>query len=202
MSISASTDLRNILSGLFLLNSSQLDALQAHYELLLRWNRVLNLTTVEGAREAAERHYAESLLLASRLPNRPLRIADLGSGAGFPGFPVAVMRPDCGVALIESHQRKAVFLREASRKVENIRVLVGRAESVTEAFDILVSRAVSYEDLRPNLARLASGVLLLTGPEAPPDDMGIEWEGEEKLPWGKQRFLRVGVSRETRGAKS
>lgn len=201
MSTSASADLREILgkilAELFPLNSGQLDLLQLHYELLVRWNRVLNLTRIEDAREAAERHYAESLFLASRLPKHPLRIADIGSGAGFPGFPVAVARPDCAVTLVESHQRKAVFLREASRNIRNVHVLSARAEDVPNGFDWAISRAVSYEDLRPSLARLASHAALLTGPESPPDDMGIEWGEAEKLPWGNQRFLRFGVSRET-----
>lgn len=211
MSISASAELRQILAELFPLDSAQLDALEGHYELLVRWNQVLNLTTVQDPREAAERHYAEALFLASRLPTsrlpnssdaRPLHVVDIGSGAGFPGFPVAVARPDCTVTLVESHQRKAVFLREATRNLRNVRVLAKRAEAVTDIFDVAISRAVSYEDLRPNLSRLASEVVLLTGPEAPPDDMGIHWGEVAKLPWGKQRFARFGVSRETREAKS
>jgi 16S rRNA (guanine527-N7)-methyltransferase len=192
MSISASTDLRDLLAERFPLTQEQLDALQAHYELLVRWNRILNLTRIEDAREAAERHYGESLFLASHLPAGSLRIADIGSGAGFPGFPVAVARPECTVTLIESHQRKAVFLREASRAVKNVRVLPVRAETVKEQFDWLVSRAVSYEDLGRTLSRLAPSATLLTGAEAPPPDLQFSWKEPISLPWGKQRFLRVG----------
>ena len=201
ISASASSELRKRLADLFPLSSAQLDALQAHYELLVRWNRVLNLTRIGDAREAAERHYAEALFVASRLPGGRLRIADVGSGAGFPGFPVAVARPDCTVTLIESHQRKAVFLRESSRAVKNVRVVAARAEAVTDTFDLVLSRAVSFEDLLPALPRLGSVFVLLTGPEAPPGDVGIDWTGVEKLPWGKQRWVRFGVSRETRGAR-
>ena len=156
MSTSASSGFRDLLVERIALPAEQLDALEAHYELLLRWNRVLNLTSIHDVREAVERHYCEALFLAGRLPPRALRIADLGSGAGFPGFPIAVFRPDCTVTLIESHQRKAVFLREASRKVPNVRVAAQRAEEVRETFDLAVSRAVSYADLAPALGKTGS----------------------------------------------
>jgi 16S rRNA (guanine527-N7)-methyltransferase len=171
--------------------------LEAHYELLCRWNKVLNLTRVERVDEAVERHYCESLFLANAIPHiEGLRIADFGSGAGFPGFPVAVVRPQCSVTLVESHQRKAVFLREASRGVANIRVLSSRIEELAEGFDWIISRAVSYEDLARAINRRSSGtrVALLSGAEEPPTTWGLEW-GVLPLPWGKNRFLRV--SRET-----
>jgi len=172
------------LAGQFPLSSEQLDALQAHYDLLRRWNRVLNLTAIDDVREAADRHYGESLFLASHLPGEVLRIADIGSGPGFPGFPVAVVRPECTVTLIESHQRKAVFLREASRNMKNVRVLSQRAESVQEEFDWVISRAVSYEDLGGTAARLAPAAALLTGPEAP-QSLGFSWNEPIRLPWGQ-----------------
>lgn len=192
MSTSASSEFRDLLVGRFALPAGQLDALEAHYQLLLRWNRVLNLTSIRDVREAVERHYCESLFLAERLPPGALRIADLGSGAGFPGFPIAVYRPDCTVTLVESHQRKAVFLREASRKVANLRVVAQRAEEVREAFDFAVSRAVSYGDLVPSLGTLALHAALLTGAEEPPDRLGFAWDEAVRLPSGGQRFLRIG----------
>ncbi len=189
--------LRQKLSGIVDLNGEQIQALEAHYELLVRWNRVLNLTTVTSLEEAIERHYCESLFLGAHLPSNPLRLADIGSGPGFPGIPVAVLRPDCTVTLIESHSRKAVFLREATRRLPNLIVRGQRAEAVAERFDRVMSRAVSYEDLRPVLKKLASAADLLTGGEAPPADLGFSWEEPISLPWGRHRFLRVGVSRET-----
>lgn len=192
MSTSASSGFRDLLIERIALAPEQIDALEAHYELLLRWNRVLNLTSIHDVLEAVERHYCEALFLAGRLPPRALRVADLGSGAGFPGFPIAVFRPDCTVTLIESHQRKAVFLREASRKVPNIRIAAQRFEEVRETFDLVVSRAVSYADLAPALAKLAPSAALLTGSEVPPDRLGFAWEEPVRLPWGSQRFLRMG----------
>ena len=184
--------LRQRLAGVVELSPGQMEALGAHYQLLLRWNRTLNLTSIKKMEEAVERHYCESLFLGTHLPQGPLRIADIGSGAGFPGFPVAVLRPDCSVTLIESHQRKAVFLREACRKLPNVRVLARRAEDVDEQFDWAISRAVSYEDLGSFLKKLAASVDLLTGGEAPPEGIGFVWQPAVRVPWGEQRFLRTG----------
>jgi 16S rRNA (guanine527-N7)-methyltransferase len=185
-------ELRQRLAGVIELSPRQVEALEAHYELLLRWNRTVNLTSIRGMEEAVERHYCESLFLGAHLPQGNLRIADIGSGAGFPGFPVAVLRPDCSVSLIESHQRKAVFLREASRNLPNVRVLARRAEEVKEQFDGAISRAVSYKDLASFLKNLAPSVDLLTGGEVPPDGIGFVWQAPIPVPWGRQRFLRIG----------
>jgi 16S rRNA (guanine(527)-N(7))-methyltransferase RsmG len=183
--------LRERLRGIVDLSAAQVAALAEHYELLVRWNQKLNLTTITSLEQAVERHYCESLFLGSHLPPGNVRIVDVGSGAGFPGFPVAILRPDCSVALVESHQRKAVFLREASRKVANIRVVAKRAEDVAEKFDRLISRAVSYEDLNDSLQNLASGADLLTGAEDPPVS-GMVWQKPLQIPWGNARFLRIG----------
>lgn len=189
--------LRQKLAGVASLSPNELRALEEHYELLARWNRVLNLTSIEGLAEMVERHYCESLFLAAHLPGGSLRIVDLGSGAGFPGFPVAVLRPDCSVTLVEAHRRKAVFLREAIRQLPNVRVLPVRFEEVTEApFDRVISRAISYEDLTPTLKTIGRAADLLTGEEVPPESLGFVWEAPIRLPWGKSRFLRSGLARE------
>ena len=190
--------LRQRLAGIVELSSGQVETLESHYQLLMRWNRTLNLTSIKTVDEVLERHYCESLFLGAQLPQSShagvsqLRIADIGSGAGFPGFPVAVLRPDWSVTLIESHQRKAVFLREASRKLPNVRVLAKRAEDVKEQFNWAISRAVGYQDLALFLKDLGPNVDLLTGAETPPDEIGFVWDPPIPLPWGRQRFLRTG----------
>ena len=162
------------------LSDLQVNTLDKHYELLLRWNAVMNLTAIREAEEIVLRHYCESLFLAQHLPSEPLTIADIGSGPGFPGLPVAVVRPDCLVALIESHQRKAVFLKEASRGLPNISVLSRRAEEVDRHFDWVISRAVRVEDVLA--LKLASNYAIL---------VGAEREGIP-LPWGENRKLLIG----------
>ena len=184
--------LQEKLQGIVVLSPEQLSLLAAHYELLKRWNQTLNLTRIENVAEAVERHYCESLFLGAHLPAGSLKIADLGSGGGFPGFPVAVLRGDCEVTLVESHQRKAVFLKEVSRSVGNVRVTAKRAEEVPDRFDHVISRAVSYDDLTRVLKVLGPNADLLAGMEEPPAKLGFVWQAAIPLPWGRQRFLRKG----------
>jgi 16S rRNA (guanine527-N7)-methyltransferase len=196
--------LRERLKGIAELSAEQIGTLESHYALLLRWNKTLNLTRITSLEEAVERHYVESLFLGAHLPTGTLQIADVGSGAGFPGFPVSVLRPDCMVTLIESHQRKAVFLREASRDLENVRVVAKRAEAVEDKFDWLVSRAVSYEDLGDSVGRLSMRLSLLSGADVPPAEWKGGWREALPIPRSPGRFLRIGevgcVSRETEGS--
>src|SRR5258708_35233802 len=105
--------LKQELQGRVDLSDSQIAQLHEHYELLQRWNLKINLTSIPSGPEAVIRHYCESLFFAANLPVTAGAIADLGSGAGFPGLPIAILKPELMVSLIESHQRKAVFLREA-----------------------------------------------------------------------------------------
>lgn len=193
------TTFRELLSRCAPLDPSQLEALEAHYELLCRWNKILNLTRIEKLEDAVERHYCESLFVACILPDR-VSVVDVGSGAGFPGLVVGIARPDCAVTLVESHQRKAVFLREASRRLPNIRVRPVRADAVSGAFDWMISRAVSYEDLSSVIPRIAPSLALLTGAEQPPTSWPYEWR-VEAVPSGERRLLRIGtrVSREMEG---
>lgn len=181
------------LAGIVELGPEQVRLLEAHYRLLELWNRTINLSAITGLEECVERHYCEALFLGAHLPAGPLRIADVGSGAGFPGLPVAVLLPECSVTLIESHQRKSVFLREASRGLRNVRVIAKRAQDVTEGFDVAISRAVSYKDLTRTLKGLAPTADLLSGAEKPPPEMGFEWKEPVPLPWGKARFLWTGT---------
>lgn len=158
------------------LTPQQLELLEEHYRLLLRWNQKINLTRITNLQDAVRYHYCESLYLAMRLPEGPLRIVDIGSGAGFPGIPVAIYRPECTVDLVESHQRKTVFLREAARGLGNVRVLPQRAEDMTDSYDWTISRAVRPEhvlklNLSPHIAVF-----------------GVEGDS---LPWGEKRALFI-----------
>lgn len=170
------------------LSALQLDQLEQHFQLLVSWNRRLNLTRIEDVGEVVRFHYCESLFVSTVLPPGPLNVGDFGSGPGFPGIPIAVIRPDVEMFLIESDQRKAVFLREAARNLRNVRVLATRYENCDLSFDWVVSRAVATpEVLASKLApRFA---LLLSSASAPAGAEVI------KLPWGQDRVLSV--SRET-----
>lgn len=193
--------LRSKLAGICVLTDSQIARLEEHYVLMTRWNKVLSLTSVSDVEEVVERHYCESVFAACHLPDGAGTIADIGSGAGFPGIPIAIMRADCSVALIESHQRKAAFLKEATRGVANVRVLATRAETVDAQFNWVVSRAVAYGEISHTLMKLARNAELLTGEVRAGELTGFEWQEPIRLPWGDRRFLCIGqghVPRETR----
>lgn len=186
MSTSASLGdiVRREMAGVLELGDQQISLLESHFRLLLAWNARMNLTTVTKLPEAAIRHYCESLFLAAHLTAGT--VADIGTGAGFPGIPVAIARPDCRVDLIESHQRKAVFLREACRALPNARVLGQRAEDVDGSYDWVVSRAVTPQEvLALNLSRRSA---LLIGDD---DARALSSARLHLLPWGQHRFLAL-----------
>jgi 16S rRNA (guanine(527)-N(7))-methyltransferase RsmG len=168
------------------LTIKQIEQLEAHYRLLVRWNTRLNLTTINSVEEAVRLHYCESLFVGTQLPAGPLRVIDVGSGAGFPGIPIAILRPDCTLTLVDSHQRKAVFLREASRNLKNVSVVTGRAENLRPKFDWLVSRAVHPKDVLK--LKLANSLALLVGREELPG-----FQRRDAVPWGTNRYLAFHV---------
>jgi len=188
--------LRERLGSIIELSPLQVHQLEKHFELLNRWNRVLNLTSLRKLEEIVERHYCESLFLATHLPSGVLHVGDIGSGPGFPGIPVAIARPECSVALIESHQRKAVFLRESTRDLTNLRVLTTRAEHVKEKFEWVMSRAVRFDEIARVAAKLAPNAAILAGSQYP-SDACFTWNTPIALPWGNQRKLWLGSLRST-----
>lgn len=132
----------------------QLDAdalappLLAYLALLLRWNAAYNLTAIRDPHEMLGKHLLDSLAMAAFVPDAAL--ADLGSGAGLPGIPLAIARPGCRVTLVESNGKKARFLREAVRVLglPNARVAHSRAEALDEpgAYAAITARALATLD--------------------------------------------------------
>lgn len=112
--------------------------------LLDRWNKTYNLTAIRDPREMLTKHLLDSLAMAGFVHDEHL--ADLGTGPGLPGIPLAIAKPDLRVALVESNGKKARFLREAVRMLQlnNARVLESRAEAVAEpgAFQLITARAL------------------------------------------------------------
>lgn len=166
------------------LTESQLDRLEAHFQLMISWNRRINLTRITDPEAAARLHYCESLFLGTVLPAGPLTICDLGSGAGFPGIPLAIFREDLDVTLLESDQRKAVFLREAIRGQPNAHVLNERLEKCLSKFDWAVSRAVAKEQVLSE--NLAPSIALLTSA-----DETCVFSEVIRLPWGLNRVVAI-----------
>lgn len=169
------------------LSGRQLDQISIYIDLLLRWNARINLTAVRKPEEIVTRHFGESLFAARHLfsgtkdgatgvpavesgaqqPTQPASLVDLGSGAGFPGIPIKIWFPSTPVTLIESNQKKVVFLREVIRALTltDINVFPARAETYPAASaPVLTVRAVErFEQILPTAARLLlpGGTLVL-----------------------------------------
>lgn len=118
-------------------------SLDRYMELLSKWGRVVSLTSVRSEEDVVRRHFAESLLCGWALGEMD-SVLDLGSGAGFPGVPVQLVRPAARVCLAEAHARKAAFLREVVRELDlPTRVFAGRAQELEgETFGCVCLRAV------------------------------------------------------------
>lgn len=189
------------LGGVTPLREPQVQELWEHWRLYQRWSRVLNLSAVRNLERAVVKHYCESLFLGSCIGGGRARVVDAGSGAGFPGVPIAVLRRDCEVLLVESHRRKATFLKEATRRLPNAEVFTGRLEELDGRFDWLVSRAVSWNDLARDAARLADRIGLLVSAadaERLHRDDKFRWKDPLPMPWGKGGVVAVAdVSRGT-----
>ena len=142
--------------------------LQAYLDLLLRWNARMNLTAVRDPDQIVTRHFGESLFAARLLldigalpePLNPrVTLADVGSGAGFPGVPIKLFAPDLRLTLIESQNKKATFLREVIRTlaIPNAEVYGGRAEAWNHTADVVTLRAVEkFEAVLPTAATLVT----------------------------------------------
>lgn len=135
------------------LSDPQIDALSRYLDLLLEANQQINLTRITERSAAELGHVADALTLLPYLPRETHRLADVGSGGGVPGIPLAIARPDASVVLIESTRKKAIFLENTARTLglTNISVRSDRAETIgqsklREACDVVVARAVGALD--------------------------------------------------------
>jgi len=169
------------------LSEDQIAKLERHYQLLIRWNKVLNLTRIERLEDVVCLHYCESMFVGSLLPPGPQNIVDVGSGAGFPGIPIAVLRPESSITLVEAHQRKAVFLAEACADIPAMKVFKGRAETLPHNYDWLVSRAVAPKSL---LSLGSARCMAVLTSEADLHDFPRSTQFIP-VPWGKQRVVAL-----------
>ena len=103
-----------------------------YLDLLVRWNGTYNLTAIRDPKDMLSKHLLDSLAMHPYFTQASL--ADLGTGPGLPGIPLAIIRPEAAVSLVESNGKKARFLREAMRQLglDNVRVIESRAEAVAE----------------------------------------------------------------------
>jgi 16S rRNA (guanine527-N7)-methyltransferase len=186
-------------------NDAQVSQIQRYIKLLLTWNEKINLTAIRDPLEILYRHFCESMYAAQAVPLGTGRLADVGSGGGFPGLPLKILRPDLYVFLVESNVKKATFLAEVVRELEltNVSVLVSRYEELGEELaplDVVCSRAVG--EFGPFLKwaasdRITAGqvVLWIGGRdlEEVKQTSGWEWREAIAVPRSLQRFLLVGT---------
>lgn len=191
------------------LSALQLSQVASYTDLLIKWNAHINLTAVRDPEEIITRHFGESLFAARNLfPTPTVKTAgaqtaiDLGSGAGFPGIPLKIWKPELALTLIEANQRKAVFLREVVRalSLSGVTVVADRAESVSEQASLVILRAVErFEKTLPVAHKLvapAGRIALLIGDAqiqtAKSTLADIRWEDPRPLPLSRNRSLLVG----------
>src|SRR5437879_5130267 len=98
-------------------NATQVSAIQRYMAMLLAWNEKINLTAIRDPVEVLYRHFCESMYAAVAAPLQAGRLADVGSGGGFPGLALKIARPELQVSLIESNVKKATFLAEVVREL-------------------------------------------------------------------------------------
>jgi 16S rRNA (guanine527-N7)-methyltransferase len=189
-------------AGLAPLKNAQADQFEEYLSLILRWNARVNLTAIRDEDGILCRHFVESIACARALPAGISTLLDFGSGAGFPGIPIALCRPEIYATLAESHGKKAAFLHEALRVLGiSANVHSGRAEALRTVFDCLTLRAVDKMDLAVQAAsQLVSpgGWLALMTTHGELETLkaaaGAEfaWGGVVQLPGGEKRVLALG----------
>ena len=135
----------------FCLTDNQIKQLDLFYELLVEKNKVMNLTAITEFDEVIVKHFADSLSICTVLPEDVKTICDLGTGAGFPGIPMAIAYPDLQFTLIDSLNKRIKFLQEVvdALVLTNVTLVharaeeAGRGKNYREQFDLVVSRAVA-----------------------------------------------------------
>jgi len=186
------------------LDSKQIEQIQQYTAILLRWNAKTNLTAIHDPLEILYRHFCESMLGALVIPAEKCRLADVGSGGGFPGLPMKILRPELDLYLIESNIKKATFLTEVVRELglTGVRVLVSRYDELSEEvapLDVICSRAVGeygpFLDWAASPGIAAQKVALWIGTQ---DAEGVrrisgwEWRDPHPVPHSLRRYILVG----------
>jgi 16S rRNA (guanine527-N7)-methyltransferase len=187
------------------LDEPRLRSISTYIDLLLKWNARINLTAIREPSEIVQRHFGESLFAAKSLLDQKLlhTAIDLGSGAGFPGVPFALLAPDVQVTLIESQQKKATYLKELVRALglSNVKVFAGRAEGYSGTADLVMLRAVEkFEQALRMAVRLTNeggrvALMIGSGQVAAARKLAVEviWNDAIQVPCSLSRELLVGI---------
>jgi 16S rRNA (guanine527-N7)-methyltransferase len=181
--------------------------IQQYMKILLAWNDKVNLTAIRDPLEILYRHFCESMFAGNSVPIEHGRLADAGTGAGFPGLPLKILHPGLQVFLIESNIKKATFLAEVIRELEfkDTQVLVRRYEELGEEIaplDFVCARALGehakFLDWAHSDRLAAKEVILWIGANDLPGLQKIQtWDWHEPIPVPNslRRLLLVGTKK-------
>jgi 16S rRNA (guanine527-N7)-methyltransferase len=185
-------------------DDKQVLQIQQYMKILWIWNEKINLTAIRDSREILYRHFCESMYAAVSVPVENGRLADVGSGGGFPGLPLKIIRPDLHIILVESNLKKATFLAEVIRELglTHTQVLVRRYEELGEEvapLDYVCSRALGefacFLDWAHSEQLAAKQVILWIGARDLPEiqkSTWWEWREPIQVPQSLRRLLLVG----------
>jgi len=210
------------------LTDNDLQNISTYIDILQRWNARMNLTAVRSEEEIVTRHFGESLFAARHLfpvragagasqpsswladdqrltTNDDIAIADVGSGAGFPGIPIKLWAPAISLTLIESNHKKAAFLKELTRTLTltDVDIQTVRAESLpASSFEVVTLRAVErFETILPVAARLVAPkgrlALLIGSPQIPTAQSALPdlaWSAPKPMPGSQSRVLAIATT--------
>ena len=189
------------------LSTGQIAKIQEYIRLLLKWNQSVSLTSVVDPVEILARHFGESMFICCLMPVEKCRLADIGSGAGFPGLAVKIACHEIHLTLIESNKKKCAFLSEVVRALEfeNVEVMPIRFEEARVAPDfaeVITARAVGgFSDVlrwaKTALARRGHVILWLGGEDSTKvsSTPGWIWRPAVKIPESQRRFVLIGRPR-------
>jgi 16S rRNA (guanine527-N7)-methyltransferase len=189
------------------LSDAQVTCIQQYTRILQHWNEKLNLTAIKDPLEILHRHFCESMYAAVAVPINSGRLADIGSGPGFPGLPLKILRPELQLVLVESNIKKGTVLAEVIRELGllNARVLISRYEELGEELaplDFVCSRAVG--EFGPFLDWAASDgvsagrvILWIGGRDLDEARKSVQWDWQKPIPVPQslRRYLLVGSKR-------
>jgi 16S rRNA (guanine527-N7)-methyltransferase len=186
------------------LEDDQVSMVRAYVHLLVKWNQTISLTAVTDLDEILSRHFGESMFAAKLRPVENCRLADVGTGAGFPGLPLKILIPSLKLTLLESNKKKCAFLNEVVRALglSDVEVIADRFEQLRAeslAFDLVAARALGeFKELlqwSASALKPEGNLLLWLGSE---DTTRIAtnqdwlWEPATKIPDSQRRFILVG----------
>lgn len=160
------------------LTPEQAEKFRLYYELLTAWNEKMNLTAITDPAEVAEKHFIDSLTLLAHCKLKPgAKLMDVGTGAGFPGVPLKIMRPDLQLTLLDGQNKRLVFLEAVctalgieAERIHKRAEEAGRIPALREAFDVVTARAVAPLNILAEyclpLVKMKGFFLAMKGPGA------------------------------------